>query len=182
MLPPADPGGELEAVATRRVLRAKAFLDHVSLAEAECGANPSPLAEVEREASGDAAPLLAQRPNTAQSAPEHSPGASYSRGGGGGGGGGGPGWGQDSDQGGGWGHSGGAFDGKGAGGGKGGKGGAGKGGPAKCSGAGSDVVWLGTVHQSKRLEWPVVFVVRFNEVRATGNNRTNELTNGRTIT
>ena len=26
-----------------------------------------------------------------------------------------------------------------------------------------DAVWMGTVHQAKGLEWPVVFVVRFNE-------------------
>jgi hypothetical protein len=31
-------------------------------------------------------------------------------------------------------------------------------------GATRDAVFLGTVHQSKGLEWPIVFVVRFNEV------------------
>ncbi len=29
-----------------------------------------------------------------------------------------------------------------------------------------DAIWMGTVHQSKGLQWKVVYIVRFNEVRS----------------
>lgn len=37
-----------------------------------------------------------------------------------------------------------------------------------------DAVWLGTVHQAKGLEWPIVFVVRFNEEEFPLNTRFDE--------
>ena len=42
-------------------------------------------------------------------------------------------------------------------------GGKGSGGDVVEDSESRDAVFMGTVHQSKGLEWPVVFVVRFNE-------------------